>query len=532
MANATAESVVRLLKGLVRPPAEAADGVLLELFVRTGDADALGMLVDRHSELVWRVCRRVLNHHDAEDAFQATFLVLARKAGSIAAPQLLANWLYGVASRISIKLRWQSARRAARQQQVVESLPEAGTATAPEPLLQLALDEELSRLPNKYRAPVVLCYLQGLTNEEASERLGCPKGTLQSRLAWARRRLRNRLMRRGIGVSLAAAALSSLEQSSFAAPPATMVTQTTTAALIFSGWKVGPLASMRAVSLARGVFHAMFLQQLRLVGGIMMIGALSAAAGIWMKSAQAAVQEPSDPVQVAAQAPEDSRPPASKPRTHRASDWIHVKEDVTKSFSTGAAPEVLVETFNGPITVTARSEQTVNVRITKQGSAKSEDAAKEALQTIDLAMTKEGDKVRIVAKRKEHAKTESSAGAAAEVQVPAGAVLTLSTSNGPVTLQGGTGKSDVHTSNGRVVVKDHKSDLHLRTSNGGINVSGGAGKLDLHTSNGTIDLDTDQAAVTAHTSNGSVKFHGTLADGAQTFETSNGSIHITLPLLV
>jgi RNA polymerase sigma factor (sigma-70 family) len=124
--------------------------------------------VRRHRPMVWGVCRRALHHHDAEDAFQAAFLVLARKAGSITSRELLANWLYGVARRTALRAKAAAVRRQARERRLT-AVPEP-EANAPQPGgdLRPVLDRELSRLPDKYRAPVVLCDLEGRTRREAA----------------------------------------------------------------------------------------------------------------------------------------------------------------------------------------------------------------------------------------------------------------------------------------------------------------------------------------------------------------------------
>jgi RNA polymerase sigma factor (sigma-70 family) len=170
--------------------------------VERRDEAAFAALVHRYGPLVLGVCRRVLGHEqDAEDAFQATFLVLARKAGAISKGDSMGGWLYQVACRIARRLKGQQARRRGREREVQE-------VPAPEetPLwvwrdLGVVLDEEVNLLPHKYRLPFILCYLDGKTNEEAARRLACPVGTLASRLAWARERLRVRLTRRGVVLS-------------------------------------------------------------------------------------------------------------------------------------------------------------------------------------------------------------------------------------------------------------------------------------------------------------------------------------------
>ena len=152
------------------------------------DEAAFEALVRRHGPMVLGVCRRVLrNHHDAEDAFQATFLVLVRKAASIVPREMVANWLYGVAYRTALKARSMIARQRVRERQVTE-MPEPEAAEPDDCWrdLQPLLDQELSRLPDKYRVPIVLCDLEGKTGKEAARQLGWPEGTVASRLARGR----------------------------------------------------------------------------------------------------------------------------------------------------------------------------------------------------------------------------------------------------------------------------------------------------------------------------------------------------------
>jgi RNA polymerase sigma factor (sigma-70 family) len=180
------------------PAAEClSDGELLQQFTTHNDHEAFAALVRRHGPMVFGVCRRVLrDSHDAEEAFQSTFLVLVRKASGLAHPERLGNWLHGVAQRTAAKLKVAAARRAAH---------EAAAGHAPDPGpdtdwadMRQALDEEIVALPEKYRAPLVMCYLQGLTNEEAARRLGWPTGSMSYRLARGRELLRDRLHRRGV----------------------------------------------------------------------------------------------------------------------------------------------------------------------------------------------------------------------------------------------------------------------------------------------------------------------------------------------
>jgi RNA polymerase sigma factor (sigma-70 family) len=180
-----------------------SDRQLLEHFRRRRDEAAFEALVGRHGPMVLGVCRRVLgNEADAEDAFQATFLVLARKAGSVARPELLAGWLFGVACRVARKARAQLARRRRLEAEggLAPMLPQDPLQEAAMEELRSLLDEELRRLPMKYQAPLVLCYLEGLTNEEAAQQLGWPTGSMSYRLARGREMLRERLRRRNRSV--------------------------------------------------------------------------------------------------------------------------------------------------------------------------------------------------------------------------------------------------------------------------------------------------------------------------------------------
>jgi RNA polymerase sigma factor (sigma-70 family) len=173
------------------------DEELLKQFAAHRDDHAFEALVQRYGPMVLGVCRRVLHDgHAAEDAFQATFMVLVRKAGSLSRPNLLGNWLYGVAYRVSMKARANSARRTAHERQAAsmpktESNPDTGDRE-----LRAVLDEEINHLPEKYRAPLVLCYLEGKTNEQAAKVLGCPTGSMSWKLNRGREMLRQRLSRR------------------------------------------------------------------------------------------------------------------------------------------------------------------------------------------------------------------------------------------------------------------------------------------------------------------------------------------------
>ena len=173
--------------GTVSTAVELSDGELLERFRAERDPYAFDLLVRRHGAMVLNVCKRVLrNHHDAEDAFQAAFLVLIRKAGVIRKRNSVGSWLHGVAYRTALKARTAAVRRRNLNETAAAiAIQEEPPSTLPIDVRPI-LDEELDRLPEKYRAPIVLCYLEGKTKPEAAAALECPEGTISGRLARAR----------------------------------------------------------------------------------------------------------------------------------------------------------------------------------------------------------------------------------------------------------------------------------------------------------------------------------------------------------
>jgi RNA polymerase sigma factor (sigma-70 family) len=181
----------------------STDRELLDQYVHEQDAAAFRDLVSRHGSVVHRVCRDVLKDtHDAEDAFQATFLVLARRATEIREPEALGGWLRGVAYRVAIRARRRAARRREIEKARAEMSRDDPAAMPDEPACELKelVGDELTRLPDDYRRPIVLCYLDGLTHQEAARRLDWPVGTVKIRLVRGRRMLRERLNRRGVAL--------------------------------------------------------------------------------------------------------------------------------------------------------------------------------------------------------------------------------------------------------------------------------------------------------------------------------------------
>jgi RNA polymerase sigma factor (sigma-70 family) len=235
------------------------DSELLERFAQRHEEAAFAALLRRHGPMVLSVCRRVLrSSHDAEDAFQATFLVMVEKAHRLRKPELLGNWLYGVAYRTALHARQRAARRGEREREAAAMLSEASSDPEIESReLRRVLDEELHRLPQKYRAPLVLCYLEGKTNQEAARSLGWPSGSISYRLARGRELLRRRLQARlaGLAVFLPTILLDDLFRPAVVSP--LLFHATVQAAVILVGAKT-VVAATGLISLSvRGLMEAM-----------------------------------------------------------------------------------------------------------------------------------------------------------------------------------------------------------------------------------------------------------------------------------
>jgi RNA polymerase sigma factor (sigma-70 family) len=256
----------------VDPPA-AADRDLLGAFAARADEAAFAELVRRHGPLVRAVCRRVLaDRPEADDAFQAVFLVLARKAGAVRRPEALGNWLYGIALRCARRAR--AAARRARE------VPMPDVPAPPPPDSDWAdvrplLDAEVGRLPEKLRAPLVLCELQGLDRAAAAAVLGVPEGTLSSRLARAKERLRRRLVRRGVALSAIGLGLVLAQATARAAVPPAQAAAAVAAAARFAagpGAVPGPAAAIAHKELAVMVWKKLLLGGLAAAGLFGLVG--------------------------------------------------------------------------------------------------------------------------------------------------------------------------------------------------------------------------------------------------------------------
>ena len=245
-----------------------SDRELIEQFLTSHDEAAFHALLRRHGPMVVRVCRRALQHvQDVEDAFQATFLVLARDAHLIRKRESLASWLHGVAFRVALDARKVSVRRRKHEMQ-------AATCTCAETMndeaswkeLRCIFDEELVKLPQRLRAPLVLCYLEGLTQDEAADRLKQSKGAFRRNLDRGRELLGNRLMRRGITLSAALFAPLLSECAASAAVPAELAAATTEAAVAYAAGKaVTALATARVLALAQGLVQPVLSAKVKCV---------------------------------------------------------------------------------------------------------------------------------------------------------------------------------------------------------------------------------------------------------------------------
>jgi len=281
--QARASPILQLIRGTVENVRvrELPDQDLVQRFHTQQNQAAFHVLLRRHGPMVLDVCRGVLgNEADAEDAFQATFLIFARKAGSIRKTASLASWLHGVAYRTALKARAQSASR-----QRHEACVPARMSSQPDDLtwreVRQVLHEEVNGLPERYRAPLVLCYLEGATQDGAAVQLNLAKSTLRERLERGRALLRTRLVRRGLGPAAVLVTAAWPAPNAFACLPASMVSSTVKAASLFAAGQTAGvgLISAKAAALTEGVLRTMLLSKIKVAVVItLVIGALGIGA--------------------------------------------------------------------------------------------------------------------------------------------------------------------------------------------------------------------------------------------------------------
>jgi RNA polymerase sigma factor (sigma-70 family) len=280
MARTTSSPILQLIRRISTNPRvkDSPDQELLRRFLGERDESAFEALLRRHGPMVLDVCRSVLgNAADAEDAFQATFLILARQAHSIRKSASLASWLHGVAHRTALRARANSARRQRHEARA----PERSTTTDPDELtwreIQQAVHEELARLPERHRAALVLCYLEGNTQDEAAAQLGLAKGTLKGRLERGRALLRAGLVRRGLGPGavLAMGAWPAAARACLAPP--LLVATVEAAMAVATGGAAGSVVAPPVAALTEGMVPMMFFRKLQLVALLFLVIAGSCA---------------------------------------------------------------------------------------------------------------------------------------------------------------------------------------------------------------------------------------------------------------
>ena len=328
--NGVTDTVIRDLGTLYNVGAVGglSDGQLLGRFVERREQAVFEAILLRHGPMVFGVCRRVLrDQHDAEDAFQATFLVLTRRSASIAHREKLGNWLYGVACQTAMKARAKRTKRRGREGHVPDM---------PEPMvmpdeqrddLAESLDRELSRLPEKYRLPIILCGLEGRSHWEAANQLGWPIGTVSGRLSRARALLANRLSQRGVTLTVGTLAVLLAQESASASVPTKLISSTAQAASLFSAGTASAtgVVSAEVAALTGEVMMTMLMKRSQAIV-FSAVGALVLVAGL----AWAASKDP-DPAKVASAPPVEDESPSFRRESVGVDELVgHIGLDIYK----------------------------------------------------------------------------------------------------------------------------------------------------------------------------------------------------------
>jgi RNA polymerase sigma factor (sigma-70 family) len=301
-------------------------------------------LVERHGGLVLRVCRGVLgDEQEAQDAFQATFLILARKAGSLWVHGTVGPWLYGVARRTASAARSAGARRRKHERRAAEMAPRVSEGADWDDLANV-LHEEVDRLPDRYRTPVVLCYLEGLTHEQAAGQLGWPVGTVRTRLTKGRERLRSRMLSRGFAPTAGLLAFSGGGEATAGLIPAALAAATVQGALMFAaGESIGGVVPASALALAERGLKMMSLTKLKAVAySLLAIGGTTAGMVAMAQSRQAADRGEALP---------SAAPEATGPRDDRA--WKAVA-DARVETARSALDTLMDRLEHGPLSPDAK----------------------------------------------------------------------------------------------------------------------------------------------------------------------------------
>ena len=330
MADRQLGAVVDYLRHLTTLPLveELSDGQLLGRFVGQRDEAAFAVLLKRHGPLVWQLCRNLLQEaQDAEDAFQATFLVLVKQARAISKRESVSSWLHGVAYRIAFRARSDIRRRRDKESATARQPDVDGTVDQRDQELRFRLHDEIGRLPEKYRTPIVLCYLMDKSRSEAAEELGWSEGTVKGRLERGRDLLRMRLTNRGLALSAGVCVSVLCHESVCGALPSSLIEMTSRAAAqVVAGSMTAAVVSHQVAHLVKGALKTMFLKKITPIAVALLL-ILSGSAGIWSYNGFA--KEPSPVAQ------DDAKPA----KTQATPDPKKPKED---------APEVPAATLKTP----------------------------------------------------------------------------------------------------------------------------------------------------------------------------------------
>ncbi|SIN76766.1 RNA polymerase sigma-70 factor, ECF subfamily [Singulisphaera sp. GP187] len=355
------------------------DRQLLERFVERHDEAAFAGLIDRHGSMVWGVCQRVLRDHaDAGDAFQATFLVLVRRAASVRVDESLGPWLYGVSIRVAKRARTVAIRRRRRERTNAELAEPAARVADPDLEVRLRIDEELRRLPLRYRLAILLCYFEGLTHEETARRLSCPVGTVRSRLARGRDLLRSRLERRGLAPE--ASMLASVLIPTSGRPEPLFSTTVQAATRLVAGRSLAGVVPVSVEILVAGVLRTMAMTKIAILASLL-AGTLI---GMATHASQQAESRPPARNQQAASIPRKA--PTPKPTvavtTVLASNLEPSKADADEDVF-GPFPAVVVKTVppTGTTDVDPRLKQ-IQVTFSKEMMNKSWSWAQHSKKTF------------------------------------------------------------------------------------------------------------------------------------------------------
>jgi RNA polymerase sigma factor (sigma-70 family) len=336
MAGARRPTILNYLRRMLGAAADGgvSDADLLRRFVKEHDEAAFELLMWRHAAMVLHVCRQVLGDVEAaEDTFQATFLVFVRKAGSISRREALGSWLYRVAYRTALKARTQSKKRPCPIPELDCLAAPADADDAGQRELRRMICEEVDRLPAKYRAPIVACFFEGKTHEEAAKQLGWPRGTVAGRLARARELLHQRLTRRGVALSAAALMTALSVRTSQAALAGLVETTIPITKQFAAGQAAITLTSPHVAALTEGVLQAMNWTRMKImVAALLIVGLSGAGATLWATQRREREQSPpANPAPRLAEAPATDGGDAGGPETKQPDDAMQLARNMAIS---------------------------------------------------------------------------------------------------------------------------------------------------------------------------------------------------------